>query len=74
MSIHWLVRGPQQVCSRRLPCLASVGKDDPNPAEAPGDEDALGERKSTLSEKREMGNGKKNWGTRRWDNILNINK
>lgn len=31
--MHGLVRGPQHICSRKLPCLASVGKDAPNPVE-----------------------------------------
>jgi hypothetical protein len=33
-SIHGLVQGPRHLCSRGLPCLASVGQDAPNSAEA----------------------------------------
>jgi hypothetical protein len=29
----WPVQGPHHICSRGLPCLASVGEDMPNPVE-----------------------------------------
>jgi hypothetical protein len=32
-SIHRLVQGPWHICSRGLPCLASVEEDAPNPVE-----------------------------------------
>jgi hypothetical protein len=35
-SIHGLVQGPWHICSRGLPCLASVGEDAPNSVETWG--------------------------------------
>jgi hypothetical protein len=32
-SIPRLVQVPQHICSRGLPCLSSVGEDEPNPVE-----------------------------------------